>query len=186
MGAYAFETLVKSFLQWEVLKYIVYAVLLGLAVRSIPIIIDKISEQIMLKKMAKAGMDYIDQMDGFQFEVYLKALFQKLGYKPEVTQKTGDYGADLVLKGKNKIVIQAKRYSKKNKVGISAVQEVLGAKEYYRANEAWVITNSIFTPQARQLAKSSKVKLLDRVDLQKFIDQINPESTAENNGKRSD
>lgn len=66
-------------------------------------------------------------------------------------------------------------------MGISAVQEVLGAKEYYKANEAWVITNSTFTPQALALAKSSKVKMLGRVELQELIDQISPESTAEHN-----
>lgn len=67
-------------------------------------------------------------MDGLQFEVYLKALFKELGYKPEVTKKSGDFGVDIVLKGKNKIVIQAKRYGNKNRVGISAVQEVYAGK----------------------------------------------------------
>lgn len=175
------ESMFSVFYTWDFLKYIVYPVLFGFAILLIKFIGKKTYEKLKLNRMAKYGMDYIDKMDGFQFEVYLKALFQKLGYKPEVTRKTGDYGADLVLKGKNKIVIQAKRYNQKNKVGISAVQEILGAKEYYKANEAWVITNSTFTPQAIKLAESSNVKLLDREALQKFINQINPESTAENN-----
>lgn len=175
------ESMWNSIVEAGVLKFIIYMVLLALIVRYTPLLIKKINEQIMLKRMAKFGMDYIDKMDGFQFEMYLKALFKKLGYQPIVTSKTGDYGADLVLKGKNKIVIQAKRYSQKNKVGISAVQEILGGKEYYKANEAWVITTSTFTPQAKKLADSSKVKLLDREELQKFINEINPESTAENN-----
>lgn len=175
------EPMWKGIVESGVLKYIIYLILLALVIGFTPFLIKKINEKFTLNRMAKYGMDYIDKMDGFQFEVYLKALFQKLGYKPEVTRKTGDYGADLVLKGKNKIVIQAKRYNQKNKVGISAVQEILGAKEYYKANEAWVITNSTFTPQAIKLAESSNVKLLDREALQKFINQVNPESTAENN-----
>lgn len=81
---------------------------------------------------------------------YLKALFQQLGYKPHVTQKSGDFGADLVMKGKDKIVIQAKRYGIKNRVSLSAVQEVYGAKAYYKANQAWVVTNSYFTKQAKR------------------------------------
>lgn len=36
-------------------------------------------------------------MEGVQFEKYLGHLFRSQGYKAEVTQAAGDYGADLVL-----------------------------------------------------------------------------------------
>lgn len=175
------ESFTSAFYSWDFLQWFAYPIILLIAYLLIKYIFYKLIDVWKLNRMAKYGLDYIDKMDGFQFEMYLKALFKKLGYTPEVTRKTGDYGADLVLKGKNKIVIQAKRYNKKNKVGIRAVQEILGAKEYYNAKEAWVITNSTFTHQARKLAQSSKVKLLDREDLQKFISQINPDSSRENN-----
>lgn len=81
----------------------------------------------ILKRMSKSGIRDIDQMDGFQFEFYLVALFKMLGYRPAETQQSHDYGADLVLKGRNKIVIQAKRYKFKNRVGIDAVQQVYAA-----------------------------------------------------------
>lgn len=130
------------------------------------------------KKMAKSGIRDIDKMDGYQFEVYLKSLFKELGYKPVVTKKSNDFGADLILKGRNKIVIQAKRYGMKNKVSIGAIQEIFAAKAYYKADEAWVITNSQFTKPAKSLAEPCGVKLLDRYDLQTFINKINPEITA--------
>ncbi|MGE7718236.1 restriction endonuclease [Priestia megaterium] len=133
-----------------------------------------IRERRYMKELAQSGMPYIDKMDGYQFEIYLKALFQQLGYKPQVTQKSGDFGADLVMKGKDKIVIQAKRYGVKNRVSLSAVQEVYGAKAYYKANQAWVVTNSYFTKQAKELAAACDVTLVDRADLQKFINEINP------------
>lgn len=44
------------------------------------------------KRMAQSGIKDIDRMDGCQFEAYLKILFKKLGYRPLVTQKSGDYG----------------------------------------------------------------------------------------------
>lgn len=90
----------------------------------------------------------------------------------EVTSASGDYGADLVLKkdGK-KVVAQAKRYSKD--VGIMAVQEVIGAKSYYSANEAWVVTNSYFTKAARELAQTGSVRLVDRDELIDFILELN-------------
>jgi len=104
--------------------------------------VGKIREIRILKRMAKSGIRYIDKMDGFQFEVYLKALFRELGYRPEVTKRSCDYGVDVILKGRNRIVIQAKRYGIKNRVGIRAVQEVYAGKAYYKADEAWIVTNS--------------------------------------------
>ncbi|HHL0974360.1 TPA: restriction endonuclease [Bacillus cereus] len=139
----------------------------------------KIREIRILKRMAKSGIRYIDKMDGFQFEVYLKALFRELGYRPEVTKRSCDYGVDVILKGKNRIVIQAKRYGIKNRVGIRAVQEVYAGKAYYKADEVWIVTNSVFTKQAEELAKACQVKLIDRLELQNLINKVNPEQKAE-------
>ncbi|MCQ6341531.1 restriction endonuclease (plasmid) [Bacillus cereus] len=138
----------------------------------------KIREIRILKRMAKSGIHYIDKMDGFQFEVYLKALFRELGYRPEVTKRSCDYGVDVILKGRNRIVIQAKRYGIKNRVGIRAVQEVYAGKAYYKADEAWIVTNSVFTKQAEELAKACQVKLIDRFELQNLINKVNPEQKA--------
>jgi len=124
--------------------------------------------------MKKSGIRDIDRMKGYQFEAYLQVLFKELGYRPVVTQKSGDYGADVVLKGKNKIVIQAKRYGYRHNVSMDAVREVLAAMFFYKADEAWVITNSFFTKQAKTLAKACGVTLLNRYELEKFIVKINP------------
>ncbi|RJS63072.1 restriction endonuclease [Priestia filamentosa] len=139
----------------------------------------RLQERTALKRLARSGIQYIDQMDGFQFEFYLKALFQELGYKAQVTAQSGDFGADLIMKGPQKIVIQAKRYGRKNRVGISAIQQIYGAKAYYKADEAWVITNSTFTKSARALAQACNVQLFDRKALQELILQVNPTHTAE-------
>ncbi|MED4128507.1 restriction endonuclease [Shouchella miscanthi] len=72
----------------------------------------------------------------------------------------------------------AKRYNFRNRVGIEAVQQVYASKAYYKAQEAWVITNSYYTLNAKNLAKACGVKLLDRVELQEFINKVNPEVTA--------
>ncbi|MGG2016477.1 restriction endonuclease [Bacillus sp. S10(2024)] len=94
----------------------------------------------------------IDKMNGHQFEEYLGILFRELGYQTQVTKASGDFGADLILRKNNKkIIVQAKRY-KKN-VGISSVQEIVGAKEFYKANQTWVVTNSNFIAVARRSIK---------------------------------
>src|SRR5699024_1326043 len=139
-----------------------------------PMMIKHVKKKKRFNLMKKSGIRDIDGMKGYQFEAYLQVLFKELGYQPIVTQKSGDYGADVVLKGRNKIVIQAKRYGTKHKVSMDAVREVLAAMFFYKADEAWVITNSLFTKQAETLAKACGVKLLNRYELEKFIVKINP------------
>lgn len=116
------------------------------------------------KTLIKSGIRDIDTMDGFQFEHYLVELFRKYKYKAVRTPDSGDYGADLILKKDGiKIAVQAKRYSKN--VGIKAVQEVLGAKSYYKTDEAWVVANSNYTKAAIKLASESSVRLINRDEL---------------------
>lgn len=110
----------------------------------------------------------VDKMDGLEFEHFLVPLFENAGYKAEVTKGSGDYGADLILrKRQKKYVVQAKRYS--SSIGVSAVQEIVAAMAYYKAGGAMVITNSYFTPAAENLAKANKVRLIDRDELAYMI-----------------
>ena len=116
------------------------------------------------ERLKRSGITEIDKMDGDVFEEYLEQLFKAQGYKAIKTKASGDFGADVVIEKDNvRIVIQAKR--KKDKVGLDAVQEVVAAKAYYKAQEAWVVTNSEYTPPAKKLAKSIGVKLFDREQL---------------------
>lgn len=120
------------------------------------------------EKLRASGIAEIDKMSGVQFEQYLALLFQDLNYTVKTTPATGDFGADLILQKDNrKIVVQAKRYSKN--VGIKAVQEVKSAIDHYKANEAWVVTNSFFTKAAVELSQSNSVSLVNREQLIKLI-----------------
>lgn len=123
--------------------------------------------------LRNSGIAEIDKMDGIHFEYYLKELFINQGYKVEVTSASGDFGADLILKkDNNKIVVQAKRFSKS--VGVKAIQEVKASQNYYNANESWVVTNNYFTAPAEKLASSNNVILVDREELIKLITSMNP------------
>lgn len=91
-----------------------------------------------------------------------------MGYTVKFTPASGDYGADLLLtKGNKTIAVQAKRYS--NTVGVKAVQEASGAKGFYKTNEAWVVTNNIFTKNACNFAEKLQVRLIDRSQPINFI-----------------
>ncbi len=120
------------------------------------------------KKYLKSPLSEIDVMYGEEFEKYLKYHFEKMGYKVKLTPKSNDYGADLILKKDgDKIVVQAKRWSES--VGNTAVQEVVAAKAYYKANRAMVVTNSYFTSNARNLAHVNNVELWDRSNIVKNL-----------------
>ncbi|KMN89920.1 restriction endonuclease [Priestia aryabhattai] len=125
-----------------------------------------------LKIIKRSNIKEIDVMNGKQFENYLGVLFKSLGYKTKVTPTSRDYGADLiVIKDNKKVIVQAKRYS--NKVGISSVQQIVGAKNYYKADEIWVITNNYFTQPAINLAYVNNVILIDRDRLIQLSAQAN-------------
>lgn len=97
---------------------------------------------------------------GIEFEYFLADLLKKSGYETELTPKSNDYGADIIATRDNiKYAIQCKFYS--NPIGISAVQEVLGALQYYKCNVAIVATNNTYTNNALELAQKSNVILWD-------------------------
>lgn len=132
------------------------------------IVVMVVIQQKRAERLRRSGIGEIDGMDGVQFEHYLGHLFRSQGYRAEVTKSAGDFGADLVIsKDGKRIVVQAKRY-KKN-VGLKAVQEVQGARAHYKANGAWVVTNSNYTEQAYQLAKSNGVRLIARDELVEML-----------------
>lgn len=96
---------------------------------------------------------------------------KNFGYKVSLTKKSGDFGADLILKRNGKItLVQAKRY--KNKVGVGAIQEVVAAKAMYKADSLIVATNNFFTKAAWELAKANHVYLVDRNGLIKIKQEI--------------
>jgi len=141
--------------------------ILGLCI-TIGIIINRIR----IKKIKSSGIYEVDNMNGREFEIYLSHLFSSYGYDVQLTEATGDYGADLILINENeKIIIQAKRYN--SNIGIKAVQEVHAAIAYYNGDEAWVVTNSYFTNAAFSLAKSNGVRLVDREQLIELMLEIN-------------
>ncbi len=119
--------------------------------------IDKLNAQ----KVAIFNISQVDLLSGIEFEELLLEIFKTLGYSASLTKTTGDFGADLIIEKKGKrYAVQAKCYTKT--VGAHAVQEVIGAKQHYRASDAIVVTNNYFSNEARQIAAENDIVLLDR------------------------
>lgn len=97
---------------------------------------------------------------GVDFENYIQQLFLYDEIQAITTPTTNDYGSDLIIKHRGyTFSAQCKFYTKP--VGVKAVQEVMGSLKYYNADYGIVITNSIFTQQAQNLASTNNILLID-------------------------
>lgn len=102
-----------------------------------------------------------EKNNGIQYEMYVADKLNSKGYtNVSLTPKSGDFGADIIAyEGSRKFCFQCKYYS--GSVGISAVQEVMGAKSYYDCDVAVVVTNSKLTASAKELALKSGVVVME-------------------------
>jgi len=143
----------------------------------LPLIVRLIRKWMRKRRYLNSTLYAIDHMSGIEFEEFLKAHFEKQGYTVKLTKKSNDFGIDLICRRKtDSFVVQAKRY--KGKVGISAVQQVIGGMKFYDCDAGIVITNNFFTKNAWELAKKSGVRLWDRNALEQNF-QIAPKKKKE-------
>ncbi len=103
---------------------------------------------------------------GYEFENEIARILKDLGYEVTQTPFSGDYGVDIIAEKYGKrIAIQVKNQNRP--VGVRAVQEVFAGKEYYRCDEAWVVSRSGFTERAEEMAQKLGIELVHYVELQK-------------------
>lgn len=122
-----------------------------------------------IKVKAKAVMDLSPEA----FEEYIASLFASMGYRVELTQRSGDKGVDIFLyKDDKKIAVQCKKYSKKNLVGSPDVQSFLGAIHNSNSVKGIFITTSFFTLEAEKFARNNPIELIDAVKLEKMISEV--------------
>ena len=128
----------------------------------------------------------IDIMQGYEFEELVRTVYFYLGYKTELTKKSRDFGADIILEDPNakKIVVQAKRYN--GQVGTKAVQEIHAAKQHYGAEDAWVVTNSHFSVAAEELARETNVRLIDREEFMEHYARAKTQVSTNENRKEEE
>jgi len=114
-----------------------------------------------------------------QFEELTADLLERMGYEVQLTAKTRDGGKDLYALRKDGLgafmfVVECKRYSPNNHVGVGVVRSLHGVAQHERANGAIVMTTSFFTEPAKQFARDLKgqVSLKDFVDLQTWLREV--------------
>ncbi len=134
----------------------------------------KLIVRIKIQIMSKTTYDLtqLDNTTGREFEIFLLNLFEKLGYSATVTNRSKDYGCDMMLqRGDYRIAVQAKR--SESELNFTSVQRVLGSLKKYNAQISIVVTNNKFISSAKQLAKIKDVVLIDRKKLLDLIELSN-------------
>lgn len=92
-----------------------------------------------------------------QFEELIAEIFSQHQFKVDLTRRTRDGGRDIIavradLGIQVKYIIECKRYSRDNPVGVGLVRSLYGVQVQEGANKSVLVTTSRFTPDAKQFA----------------------------------
>lgn len=116
-------------------------------------------------------------MDPYQFEFLVADLLTKIGYEDvEVTKRSGDKGIDvnatLTVGGVTsvKTVIQAKRFSKTNKINGSVITQLRGSAEVDQ--RGLVITTSTFLKSAKEESIAPNKMPVSLIDGNKLVELL--------------
>ena len=117
----------------------------------------------------------VDRLNDYLFEAYIGALYEKQGYKVQITPRSGDKGIDvLAFKNGTNYAIQCKH--SKNNIGQECMSEVLSGAKYYETIHGksfipltW--TNSHYSSSAIDFARTIDIKCCDRDDLMQWVEE---------------
>ncbi|HWM90871.1 MAG TPA: restriction endonuclease [Thermoanaerobaculia bacterium] len=102
--------------------------------------------------------DLLYKLSPRDFEVFIAEIMKDLGYTVELTPRTRDGGFDIRLihfgaLGPWLCLVECKRYSPDNPVGVELVRSLHGVRDIERANAAALVTTSYFTLGAIELQR---------------------------------
>jgi len=118
-----------------------------------------------------------EDLSPFEFEEFVARLFEKMGYKTQLTPKTGDKGIDIIAHrtealGETRIVVQCKHYPG-GTVGEPVIRDLIGAwQSYQKADSAALVTSGRFSKGATELATRQRIKLIDCSDVLQLQNQF--------------
>lgn len=136
----------------------------------------KISEELTshLLKNPKAMHEFSPQ----KFEELVAYIMEKHGYEVTLTQQSKDGGIDIyALKnegfGDILTIVDCKKYSDKNPVGVAAVRGMYGTLQVENASHGMIATTSRFTRGANEMAQdyNYQLSLKNHADILQWIQQ---------------
>lgn len=124
--------------------------------------------EIVRKKVRALELADIDNLSGLEFEKYVAKILKSRGCANVKLTEYYDWGVDIIAeKDGVRWGVQVKRYS--GAVKAAAVRQAVTALNKYDCSRAMVVTNSYYSRQARELARSNNCILIDRNTLADWI-----------------
>lgn len=116
-----------------------------------------------------------------RFEEVVAEILSRLGYEVNLTPATRDGGKDIYAAKKERLgnflyIVECKKHSPKNHVGINIIRELYGVVQAEKATAGILVTTSYFTKPAEDFRDTIKyqLSLIDYIGLQKWINEIFP------------
>lgn len=101
-------------------------------------------------------IDFWQSLSGYQFEIEMAKLYEKLGYVATVTKASGDGGVDIILKKNNEhIAVQCKHHN--NPVGPNDVRALMGVVAAQNFAYGIFVSLNGFTQSVRSEVQKSLV-----------------------------
>lgn len=120
--------------------------------------------------------EIIQEITPRQFEELVCELFERKGYRVQLTKQTRDGGKDLIILnnsmlGDMVIYAECKKKAPKHPVNVGLVRQLYGTVEADRATAGIMVTNSYFSDDARRFQQTikSRMNLIDYSELMKQI-----------------
>lgn len=125
-------------------------------------------------------LTHLRQIDEYKFEDFVAKLWERYGWKTEVTSGSNDRGIDVIAEKSRpfhqKHLVQVKRWGSDNKVGGPEIQQYSSLRHRRSDIDAVVVvTTSSFSRQAKEEARDLNVKLVDGSDLYDIISEVGTE-----------
>lgn len=124
----------------------------------------------------KSDPNLMRELSSEKFEELVAELLHRMGYEIDMTPKTRDGGFDMFAAKKDEIakfiyLVECKRFTPPNKVGVQYVRALHGVVQQQQANAGIIVTTSFFTSGAKEFQSQlqTQMHLKDYLVLQRWL-----------------
>lgn len=133
-----------------------------------------LSDDLLSKAYANPNLLY--EISARRFEEFVAEILHRLGYEVSLTPSSKDGGKDIYAAKKDDLgsflyIVECKRYSPENKVGVGLIRELTGVVNSEHATAGILATTSFFTKGAKEFQQrlSHQISLKDYLGLQDWM-----------------
>lgn len=121
------------------------------------------------------------QLTDREFEIVMAEIYNKLGYKVELTKSTRDGGKDIIIRkpeilGDFIYYVECKKNAAKRHIGVGMIRSLVGTINTDHVNGGILATTSYFTPDAKKFITDNKydyqIQMHDYDVIRNLLDRV--------------